>query len=170
MIRHFYLAMMLTIMLLFPNTSGANTLSSYIDRYCSKNCVGAGELLVTVKYVSTSLRVSETMILAIIHTESNFNKIAKSKSNAIGLMQVIPRWHKEKFITGLSRTNTLNNVLAGALVYKKCLSKHKQNVKRALSCYSGYNEDINPKYVSKVLTNQVRIKRLREYVRRPHYV
>tara|TARA_Y100000287_G_C14212685_1_gene351771 strand:- start:940 stop:1422 length:483 start_codon:yes stop_codon:yes gene_type:complete len=37
-----------------------------------------------------------TLILSMIYVESRFEKKARSKSNACGLMQLIPKWNKEK--------------------------------------------------------------------------
>jgi hypothetical protein len=145
------------------NMSKIKTLKSHIGMYCSKNCVDPQDLITAVRFTADVVGVSETLLLAIIHTESNFNKKAVSKSNAVGLMQVIPRWHKDKLVPGMSHTNIFNNIIAGAIVYKNCLNKHNNSVRWALRCYSGYNDEINPNYSNKVLRNRNLILKLVEY-------
>src|SRR3970282_1554375 len=57
----------------------------------------ASQLFVRSAYVSGSeLAVDPLLILAIMAIESGFNPVAQSSMGAVGLMQVIPRFHSEK--------------------------------------------------------------------------
>lgn len=44
-----------------------------------------------VETYSSQYEIDPTLVLAIIHTESFFNPMAKSHANALGLMQIVPR-------------------------------------------------------------------------------
>ncbi len=54
--------------------------------------VRAQKYLPIIKQNADRYQVDPKLILAIIHTESYFNPMAVSSCDAIGLMQVIPRW------------------------------------------------------------------------------
>jgi soluble lytic murein transglycosylase-like protein len=148
--------LLLLLVVAFP-VAYANDLQSYIKSNCKYNCVSATKLSDTVKAVSALLDLGKegpAILTAIIHTESNFNVRAKSKTSTnTGLMQVSTYWHKDKFPrTGINRYNDIyNNIYAGALVYRDCLTKHRGNYKTALRCYNGYNQG-DPRYVNKVMT------------------
>ena len=74
-------------------------------------------------------------ILGLIRLESGFNPSARSTEGARGLMQVLPRAHKQE-LTGKSVTNIETNIALGIDIYSQCL-KSKGTIKAALSCYSG---------------------------------
>lgn len=76
------------------------------------------------------------LILTTIKTESRFRVDAKSSAGAQGLMQVMPRWHRDK-IAGRNIKNIETNIEVGTTILVDCLDKHKQNVTLALRCYSG---------------------------------
>lgn len=91
-------------------------------------------------------KIDPFLILALINKESTFNKKAKNKSKASGLMQVIPYWHRDK-INGRNIFSVDVNIEVGTQVLKDCLDKHSQKIDRALRCYSGgaskvYNREV----------------------------
>lgn len=79
-------------------------------------------------------------ILSVIKAESNFNPKAYNRSGASGLMQVIPRWHREK-LKGQSPFNINVAVEAGTQVINEYLDAHKGNLKKAMRKYSGGASD-----------------------------
>lgn len=81
-------------------------------------------------------KIDPFLIIALINKESTFNKKARNKSSASGLMQVIPYWHRDK-IKGRNIFSVKVNIEVGAKVLKDCLDKHSQKIKPALKCYSG---------------------------------
>lgn len=97
---------------------------------------------------ATEFKVDEKMLLAIMTVESTFYQHAISNAGAMGLMQVIPRWHLEKILDARKRfgnpeifdINT--NIFLGAWVYQDCLARFKRT-EGALLCYNGSNESPN---------------------------
>lgn len=87
-------------------------------------------------------------ILGIIMKESTFNAKAKNGYGAVGLMQVVPRYHKDK-IAGRDITRIETNIEVGTTILKNCLDA-SGNKTRALSCYSGNKVSKVGKYKSKV--------------------
>lgn len=76
------------------------------------------------------------LIISLINQESKFRSAAKNKSGASGLMQVIPRWHRDK-IKGRNIMAIETNVEVGTQVLADCLKKHNDRMNKALACYSG---------------------------------
>lgn len=105
----------------------------------TKNAVPARDAVSIVKTVYRTAKrhnVDPLLILAMTRHESGFRTKAKSHAGAKGLMQVIPYWHKDK-IRGRNIFDTAVNIEVGTKIIDDCLYKHKDNVKRALNCYSG---------------------------------
>lgn len=75
------------------------------------------------------------LIISLINTESKFRTLAKNKSGARGLTQVIPRWHREK-IKGRDIMHIETNIEVGTKVLVDCLDRNK-GMNQALRCYSG---------------------------------
>jgi len=99
-----------------------------------------------IKY-SEKYSIKKNLLLALIKTESNFNIYAISDGGAVGLTQVILKYHKEKVRTILkdgakfNPFDIANNIELGAQV----LSEYHGNLQR----YNGNSE--NFKYTGLVL-------------------
>lgn len=97
------------------------------------------------------------LMLSIIATESSFNPEAKSHAGALGLMQVVPKWHSDQLARlNLSEPhqdllNPSDNIAVGALVLKKYLRMQNGDVVRALQKYNGSLNDPSLTYSNKVL-------------------
>lgn len=89
-------------------------------------------------------------ILAMIGPESTYNVNARSSEGARGLMQVIPKWHRDK-IKGRNIHRIEVNIEVGSQVLDDCLTKKKGYIKKALSCYSSnarnYSAKIKKSYL-----------------------
>ena len=81
-------------------------------------------------------KIDPWLILSVIKKESTFNRRARNKSSATGLMQVIPYWHRDK-TKGRDLMSIPVNIEVGSIVLRDCLYRHNQNVHRSLNCYSG---------------------------------
>ena len=102
-----------------------------------------------IKQAASQHGISEGLIKAVMHTESGFNANARSPVGAQGLMQVVPRFHRDK-IAGRSILNIDTNVEVGTQVLGDCLLRHKGATRLALKCYSGgarnYTEKLSRSY------------------------
>ena len=94
-------------------------------------------LLWLVHREATRANLSPELILALIQTESSFNRFAISPSGAQGLMQVMPFW---KQIIGSEHDNLTNvetNLRYGHTILRHYLELEKGNMTRALARYNG---------------------------------
>lgn len=79
--------------------------------------------------------IKPTVALAVIATESRFNVRAQSKDGSMGLMQIIPRYHRDK----IGKSNILaadTNVKVGMRILSDCYQRTGSK-KRALACFNG---------------------------------
>jgi len=99
---------------------------------------------------SISKNINPRVVLAVMWVESGFRSNAKSGYGAKGIMQVVPRYHKDKLA---GRNPFLNEVSTdvGTTVLRDCLNKFKQNLYKGLYCYSGGSKT----YYSKVVNQQL---------------
>ena len=124
----------------------------------------------TREFVSTAYRegsgmgVDPLLILAVMAIESRFNPVAQSEFGAIGLMQVIPRYHADKFdlARGASMLEPQANIRLGAKVLKDYI-RRGGNDAAGLQLYNGSSADASNAYANKVLGER---QRLRETARR----
>lgn len=85
---------------------------------------------------SEKTNIDPLLVLAMISKESMFKHNAKSNYGAMGLMQVVPRWHRDK----LKKRNPYDrkvSIEVGVKVLTDCLKRRNNNINRALTCYSG---------------------------------
>ena len=103
------------------------------------------------------------LIIAVMAVESRFNPIAQSDGGAIGLMQVIPRFHADKFHLehGKSMLDPRTNIELGARVLKEYIKRGGTDA-AGLQLYNGASAGAGNVYANKVLGER---QRLRETVR-----
>jgi soluble lytic murein transglycosylase-like protein len=124
----------------------------------------------TREHVGTAYRegkaigVDPLLIIAVMAVESRFNPIAQSDRGAIGLMQVIPRFHTDKFnaARGESVLDPRINIQLGARVLKEYIRRGGTDV-AGLQLYNGASSDASNVYANKVLGEK---QRIREAIRR----
>lgn len=92
--------------------------------------------------------LSPLLVLAIIEKESSLKPTAGNSYGAQGLMQVVPRYHREKLKgekhpDGLKNPET--NIRVGSKVIAEYLKLRKGNLDAALAYYSGGAREYAPK-------------------------
>lgn len=108
--------------------------------------------------VGNEVGVDPYLILAVMAIESSFNPVAQSSAGAVGLMQVIPRWHPETGASEINLTDDQKNIKAGAVALKKFLKMSSGNVEMALLKYNGSARDPSKKYAKKVMGRWMKFK------------
>jgi hypothetical protein len=110
------------------------------------------------------------LILAVISVESSFNPIAESGMGAKGLMQVIPRFHGEKFDSFGGESAVFKpetNIVVGSQILKEYLVR-TGDINDALHMYVGASSpETENGYSEKVLAERERLHQvLRQYQNR----
>jgi len=122
----------------------------------------AGALILTTYVLGQSQGVDPQLLLAIIAIESSYNPFAESHVGAQGLMQVMPRVHRDKFeALGLAiaaAVEPVPNMIVGTQVYTDC-RRRRGSVTGALACYVGATGPSDGGYGAKVLAERRRIAR-----------
>lgn len=105
------------------------------------------------------------LLMAIIFVESSYNPEAKSKAGAIGLMQVVPKWHLDK-INPYGDIEVLydipTNIEIGTSILMEYFRK-EGNWLSALHRYNGSLQDQSLKYSNRVMTKYRLLKRMVYY-------
>ena len=122
-----------------------------VFKVCAANATP--ELAEAILDVGNRYEVSPHLILAMVWTESRCDPTAKGRDGDTGLMQVIPKWHKERMarlgVTDLS--DPLQNLTVG-VDYLVDLGAHGIT-RDALAAYNGgpRRPPASYKYADKVL-------------------
>lgn len=102
----------------------------------------AASISVSVLHWSKTFNVDPSLILGVIFVESEFKKYAISSAGALGLMQVLPKWHIDKLKTAKKELGNPEvfdihtNIFLGTWILKECMSKYS-NTDKSLMCYNG---------------------------------
>jgi soluble lytic murein transglycosylase-like protein len=109
--------------------------------------------------------VDPLLILAVVGVESRFNPLAESVAGAVGLMQVIPRFHADKYDArgGQSVLDPQTNISVGAKVLKEYIARDGSQV-AGLQRYNGATGDPSNAYANRVLGERQWLQRA---LRRP---
>ena len=102
-------------------------------------------------------RLDPLLVIAVIAVESRFNPVAQSDQGATGLMQVIPKYHADKFsaANGESVLDPRTNIKVGAQVLKEYISRGG-NEAAGLQLYNGSSDPANA-YALRVMAERQRL-------------
>ena len=118
--------------------------------------------------VGKDTSVDPLLILAVICVESRFNPVAESTFGAKGLMQIIPKFHKEKLVAHGGDEALLDpevNILVGAQVLREYMRRFG-GTESALQAYAGAFEEPTSMYSKQVLSERSRIEQTVAKLRR----
>lgn len=86
------------------------------------------------------VRMSPLLVLAVIEKESGLNPKATSGYGAVGLMQVVPRFHRDKLAGNNAPDGAYNpevNIRVGTTILADYRKAHGGDIRSALTQYSG---------------------------------
>lgn len=115
------------------------------------------------------LGLDPLVIIAVMAVESRFNPIAESIAGAKGLMQVIPKYHPDKFDEFGGEKSVFDpetNILVGSQILRDYL-KRTGSLSKALQMYAGASNDEQDLYSSKVMNEKQRLQHVVGQLR-PH--
>jgi soluble lytic murein transglycosylase-like protein len=118
--------------------------------------------------VGKETSVDPLLILAVICIESRFNPVAESTFGAKGLMQIIPKFHKEKLVEHGGDEALLDpevNILVGAQVLHEYIRRFG-GTENALQAYAGAFEEPTSMYAKQVLSERSRLEQAVAKLRR----
>ena len=118
--------------------------------------------------VGKETSVDPLLILAVICIESRFNPVAESTFGAKGLMQIIPKFHKEKLVEHGGDEALLDpevNILVGAQVLREYIRRFG-GTENALQAYAGAFEEPTSMYARQVLSERSRLEQAVAKLRR----
>lgn len=95
------------------------------------------KLLKLVHQEAHKAKLSPELVLALIHTESRFDRFAISSAGAQGMMQVMPFWKDELGRPQDNLTDIATNLRYGCTILSYYLKKEGGNLSRALGRYNG---------------------------------
>jgi soluble lytic murein transglycosylase-like protein len=101
------------------------------------------------------------LILAVVAVESRFNPIAQSEMGAIGLMQIVPRFHPDKVDTSDTSAfiEPAANIELGARILKEYIKRGGTEVD-GLQMYNGSLDDPTRAYANKVIGERDRLRQV----------
>ncbi|MBM3344820.1 MAG: lytic transglycosylase domain-containing protein [Betaproteobacteria bacterium] len=101
--------------------------------------------------------VDPLLVVAVMAVESSYNPIAESHAGAKGLMQIIPKYHLEKFAEFGGEQSVFDprvNILVGTRILREYLLLHGGDLLSALQYYAGATADRDAVYTQRVLNQK----------------
>jgi Transglycosylase SLT domain len=122
--------------------------------------------LVTMAHAAgRQMGLDPLLIIAVMAVESRFNPIAESVMGAKGLMQIIPKYHIDKFRAFGGEKYAVfdpqTNILVGAKILKDYLGR-SGSLSGALQLYVGATSEEEDPYIGKVMSEKQRLQQVLE--------
>ena len=156
-----------TVPLMAPPTRGFRVVPANVDALVAalarkyRVSAEATRQMVDAAYVEGGRNgLDPLLIIAVIGIESRFNPIAQSDGGALGLMQIVPRYHGDKFDAAAeSMLDPRVNIQVGAAVLREYI-RRAGTEEAGLQLYNGSLDDESSAYAHKVLAEKQRLKSL----------
>jgi soluble lytic murein transglycosylase-like protein len=137
----------------------ARALSEFVAKRYRVSQDVAFDLVTHAHRVGRQLQLDPLLIIAVISIESRFNPIAESVAGAKGLMQIIPKYHGDRFEEFGGEQAVFNpeaNIEVGSQILREYI-RRTGNVNIALQMYAGALDDYEDRYTRKVLNERQRL-------------
>lgn len=145
-----------------PHDNSHRVLAEFLAKRYRVSQAVTLDLLTLAHAAGQRLGLDPLLIIAVMAVESRFNPIAESVMGAKGLMQVIPRYHADKFAEfgGIKMVfDPETNILVGSQILKEYL-KRTGSLNTALRLYGGASSEENNIYSGKVITEKQRLRQV----------
>jgi hypothetical protein len=145
-----------------------NGVAVYLSRRFRIANEASRDLVVTANDAARKAGVDPLLVLAVVAVESRFNPYAESEFGAKGLMQVIPKYHLDKFEgigPGQSYLHPATNLRVGAAILKEYI-RRSGSIQTGLQWYAGAQDDASNQYSMKVLAERSRLEQALKQARR----
>lgn len=120
------------------------------------------DIVILAESAAKSTKLDPLLILAVIGVESRFNPYAASPFGAQGLMQVIGKFHTDKYQPtpdGLALLDPETNINVGTRILREYLN-NTGDLNAALKRYGGETDDSGFGYAEKVHAEKERLQQL----------
>lgn len=145
-----------------PRLQGA---MDYVSRRYRVSTEALEPVFATAQDVGRELHIDPLLIIAVIGVESGFNPFSQSGFGALGLMQVVPRFHQDKLPgEGASFLDPVTNVQVGARVLKESI-RRQGGLEEGLQQFGGALGDAGRRYAGKVLAERQRLEQAAQRLR-----
>lgn len=138
-------------------------IGEYLARRYSVSSDATTDIVAESFRIAAQLKLDPMLILAVISVESRFNPIAESSMGAKGLMQIIPRFHSDKFKRLGGEKVAFEpgaNIWVGASILKDYI-RRTRDVVDALQLYVGASSVENENgYSAKVMSERDRLNQV----------
>lgn len=144
-----------------PNvlSPSAESLAGLVSRRYRIALASAREVVGTAMQEGRRNGLDPMLILAVIAVESRFNPIAESAHGAVGLMQVVPRFHAAK-LAELGTASALPphmNIAIGARILGESIRRGGGEA-AGLQLYNGASDDETKAYANRVQAERRRLE------------
>lgn len=153
-----------SVISLNPRMRGA---LDYVSRRYRVSTDALQPIFATAELVGRELHLDPLLIIAVIGIESGFNPFSQSGYGAQGLMQVVPRFHKDKLPEEADQSAFLDpviNVQVGARVLKESIRRFG-GLEDGLQQFGGATNDPDRRYSTKVLAEKQRLEQAAQRLR-----
>ena len=140
-----------------PLDAQQRAVADFIRRKYGVSAEVVQELVRTAFAAGKRYGVDPLLVVAIMAVESSYNPIAESYAGAKGLMQIIPKYHLEKFEEFGGEHAAFDprvNIMVGARILREYLMMHSGDLLNALQTYAGAMADKDAIYTQRVLNEK----------------
>ena len=145
-----------------PENKRYRALSEFLAKRYKVSQAVTHDLVTIAHAAGHQVGIDPLLIIAVISVESRFNPIAESVAGAKGLMQIIPKYHTDKFreFGGVNAVfDPEANILVGSKIIKEYL-KLTGSLEPALQMYAGAANAEENVYFVKVMTEKERLQQV----------
>lgn len=134
---------------------------NYVSRRYRVSTEALQPIFATAQTAGRELRLDPLLIVAVIGVESGFNPFSQSVFGAQGLMQVVPRFHRDKLPDEADHQSAfldpVTNVQVGARVLEESIRRNG-GLENGLQQFGGAINDPERRYSIKVLAEKQRLE------------